>query len=151
MKLNGRSIELSTGTKIYNYAGIFGIVPASLEMHGGNHDPMITAGLTQAERAEIADFAIKLWTRFKVQKVAMAWYYDPDGAATDILPENKEYFTDQEIIDWVGGEYGIETLMSGELIIFNLLPNQQYNDVPSAIYGREIYGPIIICHKDLIE
>lgn len=65
--LEGDEYELSTGKQFYANKGIIGIENSLIISHG--YDGGINEDdFTQQEKAEIADYMIDLWTKFKEVK-----------------------------------------------------------------------------------
>lgn len=70
MYLAHNKLVFTDGTRMYAFDNIVGITPELEATYGSDGSLEIdNQQLTQAQRVELADHMIGLWTRFKEQKV----------------------------------------------------------------------------------
>lgn len=66
MKIEGDELIFSTGKKVYANNGIIGISP-DLGITEGYDGGIETEELTPDEKAELADYAVAQWTKWRYQ------------------------------------------------------------------------------------
>jgi hypothetical protein len=81
MKIEGDDLVFASGERCYAYSGVVGLGPTLEPMYGWDGDiEEFGQTLKPADAAELADYMIELWTKFKQLRGV------PDGKDEELRP-----------------------------------------------------------------